>query len=632
MIGWNFPSNNFGQVHGLNNAGIETFKNNPFESLSREIAQNSCDAKLSDVAQPVEVHFTLHHISGEKVPGWNEMAAILEACREYWKDNIKAKKFFDKAIEVHSKATVQILKISDYNTTGLLGSDLEKQSDWFNLIKAAGASDKGKGAGGSYGIGKHAPFACSDLRTVFYSTLDCKGKSACQGVATLVTHQNGSDDETQGTGYFGITERNKPITDLDLIDPFFRREKVGTDVFIIGFSGGKEWETGIIKAVLEHFFVAIHEQTLVVRIGDTNINKNTLSALLEKYLSKDSSCRAHQYYSALTSYETQHHFSDDDFEGLGRVELFIETNKNYCKRVALVRSTGMKIDDKGNFSSPIKFAGVFIARGEELNDLLRAMEPPSHNKWEPERYEENKTYAKSIVAKLNKWINDKVRSLLPQDDSEQCDVEGISQYLPDEFEDIPMNDNSNESNEGVPNEPSIADIRTVPDSPATDVSPGQEVEGVPSENEGSELTDGDEDNQADGGRQAGITGGGAGDDDGTGGSIAGDDGKVFGHKQHQIKLKDLRVFCTDDERGVYRVLFTPTAGGQGFIVLNIAGEEESEPAIIRSARNVTSSTGIQVVSGYRIGPVCFNANEKTALEVELKDPIRCALEVSTNAN
>ena len=55
-IGWNFPSNNFGTVNGIGEAGIETFKGSPYKSLAREICQNSLDAKI-DNGQPVRVEF-----------------------------------------------------------------------------------------------------------------------------------------------------------------------------------------------------------------------------------------------------------------------------------------------------------------------------------------------------------------------------------------------------------------------------------------------------------------------------------------------------------------------------------------------------------------------------------------------
>ena len=56
-IGWNFPSNNYGMVYGIGEAGIETFKGTPYKSLAREICQNSLDAKRTK-DKPVPVSYT----------------------------------------------------------------------------------------------------------------------------------------------------------------------------------------------------------------------------------------------------------------------------------------------------------------------------------------------------------------------------------------------------------------------------------------------------------------------------------------------------------------------------------------------------------------------------------------------
>ena len=67
--------------------------------------------------------------------------------------------------------------------------------------EVTGASDKSGTAGGSFGIGKFAPFACSDFRTVFYSTLDKDGVKAYQGVSRLTSFRTASGMVTQGTGF-----------------------------------------------------------------------------------------------------------------------------------------------------------------------------------------------------------------------------------------------------------------------------------------------------------------------------------------------------------------------------------------------------------------------------------------------
>ena len=43
---WNFPSNNYGQILGIAESGVETFNGTPIKSLAREICQNSLDAAL----------------------------------------------------------------------------------------------------------------------------------------------------------------------------------------------------------------------------------------------------------------------------------------------------------------------------------------------------------------------------------------------------------------------------------------------------------------------------------------------------------------------------------------------------------------------------------------------------------
>lgn len=49
---WIFPSNNFGIITGIGEAGIETFKGSPYRSLAREICQNSMDARY-DISIPI---------------------------------------------------------------------------------------------------------------------------------------------------------------------------------------------------------------------------------------------------------------------------------------------------------------------------------------------------------------------------------------------------------------------------------------------------------------------------------------------------------------------------------------------------------------------------------------------------
>ena len=207
-IGWKFPGNDNGEIVGIGAAGIETFKGSLFTSLAKEICQNSLDARL-DSDQPVRVDFILNQIPTEKIPGIDELKEAVGLCQDYWDDK-KTKTFFKKAVKLCEADYMRVLRISDYNTTGLTGSTETRPSPWNDLVKSSGVSNKCGESGGSFGIGKSAPFACSDLRTLFYHTLDKDGIRSYQGAANLASFQypderkwlkKNKGEITKGKGY-----------------------------------------------------------------------------------------------------------------------------------------------------------------------------------------------------------------------------------------------------------------------------------------------------------------------------------------------------------------------------------------------------------------------------------------------
>ena len=235
MIGWNFPISEGGPIWGINDPGIETFKDDPLNSLAREICQNSLDAKDGEVGDPVVVEFALEEIPSSEFPGLSELKETAQACLEFWgeRDN-KTREFFDLALEILQREEISFLRISDFNTTGLLGATSDDASDWHSLVKSVGVSEKGAMQIGSFGIGKFAPFACTDLRTLFYATLDLESVVAFQGGARLVTHLTTANGGRQALniGFYGIKDGNTPILDSTSIPGRFSRRDVGTDITV----------------------------------------------------------------------------------------------------------------------------------------------------------------------------------------------------------------------------------------------------------------------------------------------------------------------------------------------------------------------------------------------------------------
>src|SRR5450830_1417289 len=129
-----FPPLSGGTVSGLNDAGIGTFEGDFAQNIVRECGQNSLDAAAPDTAS-VELRISHLALSVEDLPFLPELRSVLRSCRSYWATNDKARKFFDSALRSVQGDTVDVLKISDKGTTGLDGTDEDRDGRWFGLVK-----------------------------------------------------------------------------------------------------------------------------------------------------------------------------------------------------------------------------------------------------------------------------------------------------------------------------------------------------------------------------------------------------------------------------------------------------------------------------------------------------------------
>lgn len=307
---WNFPSNNHSQIIGIADSGVEMFKGTPIKSLAREICQNSLDARL-DNAHPARLEFETFTINPKTIPDSSNLEDAFERSRDFWKiqDSTQARNFFKRALKDMNANTIKCLRISDFNTSGLTGSRDEYNSPWCNLTKSSGASNKSGSNGGSFGIGKFAPFACSSLRTVFYSTYDVDNISASQGVARLTTFKNKKKETTQGIGFYGC-DKNSPMYNQYSLNPNYTRPEkcTGTDIFIAGFTGETGWEHQMVASILDGFLYAIYTGSLVVDVDGITINKETLPDLMDSHKEYFKE-HADEYYRVLTDNENARSFT-----------------------------------------------------------------------------------------------------------------------------------------------------------------------------------------------------------------------------------------------------------------------------------------------------------------------------------
>ena len=627
---WCFPSNNGGEKRGLNDSGIETFNDNPIKSLAREICQNSLDAVLKEKTAIVE--FNTFSIRSSEFPDKDGFNDILNKCYDYSKDNKNPKtpNFFKRALEKLKSNRLLMLRISDFNTTGLKGTD------WDNLVNSSGASEKAEGKGGSFGIGKNAPFACSEFRTIFYSTLDLDGNKKSKGVSRLISFKIGknadnSDNLSQGTGYFGIDNsfNIKHMDDMLKLDKSFDRTTSGTDIFISAFktTSEEEFKSNIIAEVLDGFLIAIWQQKLEIRVNGYIINKDSLQTVIEEY-NNSLNENTIMCFDLLVDPNTEWHSLPIKLSGtmpIGNINFGFKFRFDGTNKVSMIRSSGMKILDKTNLCPSLRFVGLSIVEGDVLNSLLRSLENPSHNKWEPQR-SDNPLGAKNVLKDIYNGLTDKLNEIASNTFDDQIDIEGAGDYLPDEVEDEQKLENEQISNKDslnkiidvevkVINKPkSVAHLET--DELGDDIQSIEEDQGAPSEGDGF-----------DGFNHFGSKHNGFGERDYEDIGIN-PNNELNGEKLIMVKSKEIRIFCINKKERLYRLIFTPTINSsKGYIAIQkIAEQNEKMPLEILYVKD----SNLEFTKN-KIGYFEFKENQPCKVDIKISDEEYSTMEVKLYA-
>lgn len=593
-IGWNFPPTGGGRVDGYIDPGMAHFDGSPLASLAREIIQNSLDARAI-VLGMVEVSFELVHVDEPDAMGRHQLAFAVERCLEATGGNPKAQGELARAAEILSGDALPFLRVRDYQTTGLHGKH------WHALVKQQGASEKDmRGAGGAFGIGKYAPFVVSPLRTVFYwSRFEFNGAPAeqCQGKAVLMSHIDADGEETQGTGFFGLIDGCRELSGDAVPRQIAVKEDGngnGTSLWIAGFEGDTDWQLRIASSVIENFFSAIADGRLGVTLetnqamadrGLMSIDQHNLPIWFE-WLSDDGNLTAGEDDALAEARVFSEILQGDDVtlrerrdSDLGDCRLYIKVGEGLPGKVALIRQTGMLItsDQRGakgraglqKFPGMRDFAAVCRFDSEEGNELLRQMENPQHNQFEPDRLPADmQDTGHRALNRIARWIRSEIAALAAPVVSDEITVlPELADLLPELEPDDPFG-SGDEGDGDLKFEAAAATIRLKPRRRS--VAPT--LEDDDGEAEGDDP--GGEEGGAGEGQNQGVGGGGfgAGDGSGEGGSGA----KGGGRASAAFEIHDVRVLPADEEGHVCRLAFTPDASASGVGVrIEEAGDSTS---------------------------------------------------------
>lgn len=663
MRKWEFPSNNNATIYGLNDAGVATFSSTLYESLVREAIQNSLDAKNEETDGPVEVHFTQEKIEKTALPGWESLKQAIAASTEVRSNDEKTKKFFSDALRQFDNEIIRVLKVSDYNTSGLEGGLTGRQgSSWSRLVKESGTSNKSGDAGGSFGIGKAAYFACSQLRTVFFSSLSTSGEQSYIGVSKLISFDLPDGTMSQGIGYYAESDKFYAIPEQACFDGSEKRVKSGTDIYIIQnfLIQDTQLSSKLIDSVISNFLISIMKGLLIVKVQDELIDseyvdryfegKKTLPReslsnetrdLLAYYLIlKDSDNKTVHIQLDSNEYGKDYGFNDGD------CELLIRKGDDYNRRILITRKTGMKLFEQSKISGSINFTGILYISGSSMNRFFRELEGPAHDKWVPNQ--QSKDYKKQEAAfkDLRNYLKAKVMMNFEDQIGDEFDAFDAGQFLPDNLDIQEDGDNGIEvtlqekkvkvsSKKMLPSKKKRKEMVTLKDLGA----------------EGEELSDG-MDSPTGTGNESGTgvlhsgekaNSGQRGTGDGPGyGFVAGDEagsslnGEGQNNKEsntENIKYKEsrseTRVMCINASSGRYQiVLKAPSKAKHVKLEFSIAGEQDDYVLSILNASLVASENALITETHDNI--ICIEdvaKNEKLRIMAEIDFREHCMMEV-----
>jgi hypothetical protein len=445
-----FVFNEAGEDEGLNHPGIEHYMGAPYAGIARECGQNSRDAKTG---YPVRIRITARDIPSNSIPGFDQLRITIDRClaeavqgRERGE---KPRKFFENARKIAAAATVKVLEVSDSNTTGLLVT-ASRTSAFDALVKATGVSAvKSDDSGGSFGIGKFAAFAPSELRTVFYSTAYASAEGGTefrfQGKSILTSHTDATGTARRSIGYWGAPGYNA-ISNPEKCPDWVRRSEHGTSVFSLGFRHSEDWPAQLAASVVQNFFLAIRRGEMVFDIeGFPALDESTLPAFFQDgrlRAAAESIGREEDFQLAHLLYRcaTDSAATVDSIPVAtgGSVTLRMLVGDALPKSVAIMRNGMMITDNLAHFGEKFRrfprcrdFIALVEPADVPASKQFKSMENPSHDALTTERIadaSERRNLHQAMV-KLSRDIRAAIRSKTTAPSQDQVDITELNEFF-----------------------------------------------------------------------------------------------------------------------------------------------------------------------------------------------------------
>lgn len=439
---------NGNSVQGAKIPGAEVFGNDSVATaLARELGQNSLDAKLKDDDSPVTMVFELRTVPTAEIPDVENLRRHADSCARQYPDAPE----LQDAVDCLNGETIDVLRIGDYGTKGLTGSESligGSDSVLTALTRGSGLSVGKTDAGGSFGIGKAAGILASRARTELWVTKPYDSpETIFAGACQFTTHRNpDSDNPLDLLGGMGVFTSQAQDCSNDyryLRNPrpfggFRERTQPGTDTYVLGYKHDADEEgfLNVRDAMIENFMVAISRGHLVVEGYGDNLSWRLDASNLERQIGSMSDettrCAMLAYYRAI-----QEDPVVKAIPGLGEVKLYINIDDSIGKRldVLCVRKPLMKVHQFRLNALSTNFAAVFECSSDEGNKRLRQMESARHDQWGATRgTAEQQKESRRILRDIKRSVRSEINARMEHEMGDVLKIEGLNLLLPEDLQ------------------------------------------------------------------------------------------------------------------------------------------------------------------------------------------------------
>lgn len=587
-------------------------------AVVRETIQNTLDNLGQNAEGPIRMEFELTTMRTEDIPGIERLRDHLNAVAAQTEKQQGHERMV-RAVKLAMQDEIRVLRISDYNTTGLTGGEklADRGSPLSRLTRGKGGSNDDE-RGGSFGIGSAAGPSASELCTVFYTSLpEDTGNSVMAGYTRLATHELGGTNY-RAEGYFtrlDLDEDFEYFRPVQKFGPFPERTETGTDIYVLGYrmaDNDPELER-VRDAVIDNFMTAIVRGRLVVD-GIANGNQWTLSAETLKGFAQRRP-EAHAFYVALKDPEP----AEGVINKVGKVKLYVNIDDRLDKKLHTVtmRVPLMKIDTFKHNSISAKYAAVLMCETAEGNKYLRGLEPPQHHCWDAARDPE---YGKSVIDNLKTFVRNALKERVAEEIGDLVEIDGLSRFLPtDNIADAtsgkPAVPTSESGATGTDTESSTVTGNTTPSKPAvTPAGKKVRVKVRP-----TATSSGDKDTKK------GKDVGGIGKRKKKGGDIdgKGDEGDGTSYiRGHELSFRSWSAQNSDEETDVIALAITANKDESGDLKLAALGpggdpENDYTLSISRAVIHIEGKTSEIKVSGNTLKELFLKEGQMTRIDVHV---------------